>query len=379
MTPTTKYAFTATLAAAGMYWLDPVQGRRRRALLRDKVVSGLAHTRHATGVAGRDASHRLQGAAARARSLLTSHDASDDVLVERVRSALGRATSHPGAIEVSCSQGVIVLKGPVLKHEHARVVHAARSTSGVGEVHDELTVHKRPDRVSALQGGRSLPKQNLTTLPENWSPTGRLLACATGASLAVLGLRNHASVGLLATAVGGALIIRGASNAPLKRLAGGTGRRAIEIQKTLHIEAPVEQVFATLAIYENFPSFMHNVRRVTRHGDGRSHWVVAGPGGASVEWDSETTVCKPNEVLAWRSVRNSTVDHAGIIRLQPDGAGTRLDVHLTYSPPAGALGHVVAKLFGADAKTELAQDLLRLKHYIETGVPARDASERLQA
>jgi uncharacterized membrane protein len=370
----TKYALTAAATAAGMYWFDPAQGRRRRALLRDKLVSLGAQARHAAGVTGRDMRHRLQGAAARAGSMIRSADAADEVIVERVRAALGRATSHPATIEVSCSQGAVILKGPVLKQEHARVVRAARSATGVSEVRDELTVYKRRNGVSALQGSRSLPKQSFPGLQENWSPTARLLAGATGASLAVWGLRQSPLVAVLAAATGGALIVRGASNAPLKRLIGGTGRRAVDIQKTIHIAAPVEQVFETLAHYQNFPFFMRNVRRVSMHPDGRSHWVVAGPGGASVEWDAETTLCRPNEVLAWRTVRNSTVDHAGIMRLQPENGGTRLDVHLTYSPPAGALGHAVAKIFGADAKTELAQDLLRLKTYLETGVRAHDAA-----
>lgn len=147
-----KYALIAALGAAGMYWLDPAQGRSRRALARDKLVSGFTRIRHGTGGAGRDARHRLHGAAARAGALIRSIDVSDDVLVERIRAALGRATSHPGAIEVSCSQGVVVLRGAVLKHEHPRVMRAVRSAADGCEVHDELAAYKQPDGVPALQG-----------------------------------------------------------------------------------------------------------------------------------------------------------------------------------------------------------------------------------
>jgi hypothetical protein len=38
-----------------------------------------------------------------------------------------------------------------------------------------------------------------------------------------------------------------------------------------------------------------------------------------------------------------------------------------YNAPAGALGHAVAKLFGADPKSELDDDLVRLKSLIEYG------------
>jgi uncharacterized membrane protein len=40
---------------------------------------------------------------------------------------------------------------------------------------------------------------------------------------------------------------------------------------------------------------------------------------------------------------------------------------MTYKPPAGLLGHYVSSLFGADPKSEMDQDLARLKSLIETG------------
>ncbi|HET9445843.1 MAG TPA: SRPBCC family protein [Steroidobacteraceae bacterium] len=209
---------------------------------------------------------------------------------------------------------------------------------------------------------------------ENWPPAFRLLAVLSSGALLLYGARQRGLLGLAAAAAGGVLAVRSATNTPIERLAGAQGRRGIDIRKTIHVEAPVERVFATLANYENFPAFMRNVRDVTLHPDGRSHWVVAGPAGFSVEWDAETSVSRPNELLGWRTVRSATVQHAGLIRFRPQGAGTQLDVRMTYNPPAGALGHIVAKLFGADAKTELEEDLVRLKTFLETGAAPRDAA-----
>jgi uncharacterized membrane protein len=171
---------------------------------------------------------------------------------------------------------------------------------------------------------------------------------------------------------GGSVALRGVTNAPLGRVAG-RGRRGIDIHKSLQVNAPLEQVFDTLTQCQNFPLFMRNVQRVSRDG-GRSHWVVAGPAGVSIEWDADTTVIRPQEVLAWRTVGNASVAHAGIIRFQRRGTGTHLDIHMTYNPPAGVVGHMVAKLFGSDAKSEVDEDLLRFKTFVETGVPARDAA-----
>jgi uncharacterized membrane protein len=40
---------------------------------------------------------------------------------------------------------------------------------------------------------------------------------------------------------------------------------------------------------------------------------------------------------------------------------------MTYTPPAGALGHVFARLLGADPKKQMDDDLLRFKSLLETG------------
>jgi uncharacterized membrane protein len=66
-----------------------------------------------------------------------------------------------------------------------------------------------------------------------------------------------------------------------------------------------------------------------------------------------------------------------LIQFERVNGGTRLDVEMSYSPPAGVLGHVVAKLFGADPKTELDEDLLRMKTFLETGKAPCDAAAKV--
>ncbi len=120
---------------------------------------------------------------------------------------------------------------------------------------------------------------------------------------------------------------------------------------------------------------MRNVREVRDLGDGRSHWIVTGPAGTEVEWDATITRLESNKVLAWKTVPGSIVEHAGIIHFQPNPDGsTRVHIRLSYNPPAGALGHVVASLFGADPKSEMDEDLVRMKTFIETGKLPRDAA-----
>ena len=52
-------------------------------------------------------------------------------------------------------------------------------------------------------------------------------------------------------------------------------------------------------------------------------------------------------------------------------------MRLSYNPPAGAVGHAIAKAFGADPKSEMDQDLLRMKSLLETGKLPHDAAKNV--
>ncbi len=367
----------AALGAAAMYILDPDKGRRRRALLRDQLVSGMGHLDDAVEVSARDLAHRVQGLLARARSAMTNQQVSDEVLIERIRSKMGRIVSHPSAIDVQAEQGRVRLSGAVLKHEHPDLLEAVRSMRGVLDLEDRLEVHKSGTNVPALQGGRPRGGDRFELMQENWTPAARGLVGATGAALILHALRSRNPLGLLAAGAGSALLLRSVLNEPMRRVTGaGAGRRAVDVQKSIDVHAPVEQVFETLSHYENFPQFMSNVREVRVREDGSSHWKVAGPAGQPVEWDAVTTQLVPNELMAWKTMPGSAVEHAGLIRFERVDDGTRLDVKMSYNPPGGTLGHTIARLFGADPKSELDEDLLRLKTYLETGKTPRDAAVR---
>jgi uncharacterized membrane protein len=119
------------------------------------------------------------------------------------------------------------------------------------------------------------------------------------------------------------------------------------------------------------------VRDVQETGDGRSRWVVAGPAGVPVQWTAEVTRIAPRSLIAWRATEDSVVRHEGSVRFDAEAGATRIMVELRYTPPAGAFGHAVAVLFGADPKSELDADLMRMKAMIETGRAAHDAARPL--
>ena len=333
----------ATASVAALYFLDARHGRKRRAAL--GVRYARLRTRLARGYAAvrTDARNRLRGFRARSAAAAQRMAAGDETIHQRVRSTLGRCVAHP------------------------LLLAAVQSVTDVNGIDDALTVHRDATRVPALQGGRPRHGPRAELLRDDWGPALRALVGSAGAGLLVAGIVRAR---LLSTGAGALILARTLANRPLAVVFGLRGPGAVRVQKTVTIEAPVERVYRTLRDYDRFPGVMDHVRRVEVRADGTSRWQVAGPAGVTVEWQSTTTALEENRLIAWATTEDSAVQHTGTIRLSADGTATRLHVTIDYTPPAGALGHAIARLFGADPASELDHDLGRLKLAIEKAAPA---------
>jgi uncharacterized membrane protein len=372
----------SVLAGLGlMYFLDPDRGRRRRAITRDKLGRGLDAARDAAATTGRDLRNRARGVVAEAKTAIRGEGpVTDDVLAERVRSTLGRVVSHPGSIDVAAAGGVVTLSGPVLAREVDHLLSCVSKVRGVQDVENLLVIHAAAGDVPGLQGPGRKPERRFELLQVNWSPTARLLAGAAGGGLTALGVRKGGWKGTTLGVVGIGLLARAITNLGLERLLGlGSGPRGIDVRRTIRIDAPVDRVFDHWAEISNFPLFLSHVIEVRDRGRGVSHWKAAGPAGIPVEWDAVVTALVPNQLIAWKTLPRQAVRHSGVVQFDEDPAGgTRVDVHLTYEPAAGALGHALAALFGNDPKQALENDLVRLKALLESGkttVPGEEGEE----
>ncbi len=228
---------------------------------------------------------------------------------------------------------------------------------------------------SAISRASELATLNLSGLRSFTDPVSTTALRVLGGALAVYGLTRRGTFGALLRTVGAGMLV-GATG---RDAFTGSGlptldrRRAVDIQKTLHIDAPVEQVYEFWSNYENFPLFMSHVREVEDLGEGRSHWSVSGPGGVPIEWHATVTQQTPNEVIAWRSEPGSMLENAGIIRFVPTGAGTRVDLRFCYHPPAGGAGQAVAELLGSDPRGKLNEDLGRMKALLEATTRSKES------
>jgi hypothetical protein len=159
-------------AGAGMmFLLDPDRGARRRALARDQALSIRRRLGETAAATFEDVGNRAFGSVAEARRLLQAEPASDPVIYERVRAALGTVCARPADIDIEVDSGQVTLRGVIADSELARTLRRISWTGGVTEIDNRLTV--RPEDETDA-GGTS-----------RWTPTDRALAWGVG--LATLG------------------------------------------------------------------------------------------------------------------------------------------------------------------------------------------------
>jgi len=196
-----------------------------------------------------------------------------------------------------------------------------------------------------------------------------------------------AGIGLAlgAVALGAFLGTRPRKDHPADNAPGFTQRRSFGSYsvtgRTVTIRKPREELYAFWRDFQNLTGVMENLLAV-RPGStpGRTIWTVRGPGGATVDVETEVAREVENELIAWRSVEGSDIDTEGRVTFEdaPGDRGTRVGLIIAYRPPGGQVGRVVAKAFMREPGVQARHDLKRLKMLMETGEIATSARRRDQ-
>ena len=247
------------------------------------------------------------------------------------------------------------------------LAHNAGFRTDTAARHEEKgTLERRPSRVNVGEKERNV-------------------SMAAGAILALQGLSRGTLAGLFQAAVGGFMVYRGASGqcavyqslgldtyhidgrAPADEIA----EKGVHVEQSMLIQRPAEELYSFWRDFENLPRIMTHLVSVQRTEEGRTHWVAAVPklAGTQVAWDAEVTADEPNRRIGWRSLPGSQVDTEGEIRFEPapGDRGTYVHVAMSYVPPAGKLGHLLAWLLNETPMRKMRDDLRNFKRLMETG------------
>lgn len=127
-----------------MYLLDPVKGRGRRTVARDRVLRLLRRGGKSAGATARDSVHRLRGVVTESIHRVRHDEPSNDILKERVRSVLGHVCSHPHGVCVEVSNGQVRLTGKVLHFEADNLLWRVSRVFGVRSIDNRLDLLMEP-------------------------------------------------------------------------------------------------------------------------------------------------------------------------------------------------------------------------------------------
>ena len=221
----------------------------------------------------------------------------------------------------------------------------------------------------SLKGSFLEPKST-----ENVNTAERLISIAAGTFIFYKGIKQlfkHPFIGLQEAAVGGVLLYRGATGfCPIYDKIGkdSTDLEAIRITERFIVDRPREEVYSFWRNLENLPRFMKHLNSVTEIDATRSEWTANIPNDLlKIKWNAEITREEQNRYIGWNSVEGSMIDNAGKVEFTDaiNGVGTELNVEINYFPPAGNVGHQVAKLLNGIFGNMVREDITNFKHYVE--------------
>jgi uncharacterized membrane protein len=228
----------------------------------------------------------------------------------------------------------------------------------------------------------------LTDTKQNVGDAERIVSAVAGGALVSYGLKTGGLFGTALSLVGGGLLYRGATghchaydaanfstaDSTAENTARGfTGQKAspssrVHVKKAVTINKSPAELYSFWRNFENLPQFMTHLESVKTTGEKTSHWVATAPLGTTVEWDAEITSEQENSRIGWKSIEGSEIPNSGVVEFLPTtNRGTEVKVTLTYEPPAGYIGSLIAKLFGEEPNQQVTDDLRRFKQLMESG------------
>ena len=134
------------------------------------------------------------------------------------------------------------------------------------------------------------------------------------------------------------------------------------IERSIDVDVPVRTAYDQWTQFETFPHFMEDVERIDQLDDTRNRWVVS-VAGAERTFDTVITEQEPDQRVAWTTVPDSEVAHAGVVIFHRiDEQRARVMVQMDFEPTSA-----VEKLGDALGFTDhsVSRDLDNFKTFVE--------------
>ncbi|TJZ59068.1 SRPBCC family protein [Streptomyces piniterrae] len=133
------------------------------------------------------------------------------------------------------------------------------------------------------------------------------------------------------------------------------------VKKTVDVEVPVHTAYNQWTQFEEFPTFMAGVEKITQLDDRHNRWTTK-IGGVRREFETEIVDQLPDDRIVWRTTAGDTWQQ-GLVGFQPlDGTHTRVQLVMEVEPSSLAER---AALMSGTVDRRVKGDMRRFKDYIE--------------
>ena len=140
-----------------------------------------------------------------------------------------------------------------------------------------------------------------------------------------------------------------------------------EIEATVSIRRPVEEVFSFYRDFTNMPKFLGDVMAVEPIGPTISRWTIQGPLGIRGSWLIKVTQERANELIRYETVAPPGLRTSWEIHFNSGSEPAQTQVREILKPPLGRLGRAALAIIGKFPDEEVSSNLHRLKQLMETG------------
>ena len=250
----------------------------------------------------------------------------------QLRSLIGRLMSHPDAISIHGNDhGSIELTGPSKAEEISTLEKALLASADLKYIQVKLTPLIGMSPMDRAEPQETHFAYQSELIQPNWSPIARIVVGTLGALGFLLSKQLRPKLKRTVRLFGLASLIRALTNKNVTDAVGLIANPVIRLNDV-----------------------------------GGLQWTAKGPSGALVRWNTYLNEVIENQTISWKSASHAWVRSAGRFHLSEAFDGrTRVQVELSYSPPAGALGYAAAHFLGFDPRMKIDEDLQVLKNLIE--------------
>lgn len=224
------------------------------------------------------------------------------------------------------------------------------------------------DHSLEMEGGESSGSDHSESkhTTRRWKRAG---AAVIGGLLLIRGLKRRSLVGPAMVLVGGWLSYRALSRGISRKPSPGESTDEAMFERSITVDRSEDDLSAFVRDPGNLERIVHPFAEVTSEGDNRHTWVVNGPFGRELEWETRLVDEDSEDRLRWVPTEGTAIvdDWSVSFEPAPGDRGTEVTFRGRFDPPGGMVGTAALSRLDVVPEVLVGTALDRFKSLAETG------------